>query len=112
MTESVRRVNGSLATWVLSLDDGTVEMHLAGEFGLEPAAAVERQLGSVLATHAQLLVDLSALTFIDASAVGVLARAKHACDGRDATLTLRLGSSPARRVLDVVGLSAFLHVVD
>lgn len=111
MTQDEWRVTGALSAR-LSARDGTAELYLSGEFDLEGAPAVEQQLSSAVAAHSRLIVDLSALTFMDSSAIGVLARAKRACEAREAKLVVRIGHSPVRRVLDLAGMNEFLGVTD
>ena len=111
MTEDALWITGSLSARV-SEHNGTAELYLSGEFDLEGTAAVEQQISAALVEHSHLVVDLSGLTFMDSSAIGVLARTRRACDEREAKLAVRVGDSPVRRLLDLVGMNEFLGVTE
>ncbi len=55
--------------------------------------------------HADFVIDLSEVTFMDAATVGVITRAKGFLRDRSRCLTLRSPSPPARRVLGRSGLA-------
>ena len=56
-----------------------------------------------------LLVDLSAVTFMDASTVGVLVECRNRLRARRQSLELRAPSAPARRLLEACGLVNLIH---
>lgn len=58
---------------------------------------------------ADLLVDLSEVTFMDASTIGALVGSRNQLRGRSQSLLLRAPSESARRVLDLCGLSHLVH---
>jgi anti-sigma B factor antagonist len=64
---------------------------------------------AIAATAADLVVDLSDVTFLDAAAVGVLIRGRNFLQRQSRDLTLRSPSHPAWRVLDVCGLTSLLE---
>jgi len=70
------------------------------------AAAVARaaQLDDV-----PLLVDLSAVTFMDASTVGLLVASRNRLRARGQSLEVRAPSALARRVLELCGLGHLVH---
>jgi anti-anti-sigma factor len=55
--------------------------------------------------HANLVIDLSEVTFMDAATVGVITRAEGFLRDRSRSLTLRSPSPPARHVLALSGLA-------
>jgi anti-sigma B factor antagonist len=55
--------------------------------------------------EADLLVDLSEVTFMDASIIGALVGSRNRLRVRSQSLQLRAPSPPARRVLDLCGLT-------
>jgi len=111
MTEEATFVSGSLSAQVRD-EDGVVVVHLAGEFDMAGAPTVEQQITSALRPNSQLVVDLTSVTFMDSSGLGVLARTKHLCDEQETQLTVRIGDSAVRRVLDLAGLNEHLNVQD
>ena len=111
MTERAVRFLGSLSALVVERSEAT-EFYFSGEFDLENVSSVEDQLLGELEGCSRLVVDLSGLTFMDSSAIGALVRTKKACELQRTTLVLRLGESPVRRVLDLIGMNEFLGVKD
>lgn len=112
MTEDAWWATGSLSARVAE-QDGAAALYLAGELDLDGARAVERQLTRALEKHSRLIVDLSALTFMDSSGIAVLERTKNRCDERNAQLVVRVGDSAAvRRVLDFIGGNRVFDVTD
>lgn len=58
---------------------------------------------------ADLLVDLSEVTFMDASTIGALVGSRNRLRTRSQSLQLRAPSRPARRVLELCGLAHLIH---
>jgi anti-sigma B factor antagonist len=80
-----------------------VELH--GEHDLSTADAVADALRRVDGAPAQVVVDLTAATFIDSSVLGALARAgEHARTVGGAIAVVAPAAGHPRRVLDLVGL--------
>ena len=83
---------------------------VSGELDL----ATVPQLSATVAEHgdARLLVlDLTAVTFIDSTGVRVLIEADRACAGSGSRLVVLAGDGPVRRVLDLCELDGRLAVV-
>jgi anti-anti-sigma factor len=59
--------------------------------------------------HCDVVVDLSLVTFMDASTVGVIVGARNLLGERSQKLTLRAPSHFARWVLDICGLSGLVE---
>lgn len=55
------------------------------------------------------LVDLSAVTFMDASTVGAIVGSRNRLASRGQSLELRAPSAPARRILELCGLTDLIH---
>lgn len=87
-------------------------VELAGEHDLSTAPALREELGRVLADGASAVVDLSEVTFIDSSVVGVLLNAHRSTAGLDGqrVLVVAPASAPPARLLDFVGARDVLHV--
>lgn len=58
---------------------------------------------------ADLIVDLSKVTFMDASTIGALVESRNRLRARSRSLLLRSPSPPARRILDLCGLAHLVH---
>lgn len=99
---------------VRSFRDGDVHtIALAGEMDLANAAEVERELVRAESTNAtQIVIDLSALTFLDSTGIRLLITA-HARSTDDGTRLLLI-RPPARvfRVLCIAGVDELLPFAD
>jgi anti-sigma B factor antagonist len=92
--------------------DGTVIVSLAGELDLYNAEEVRRALLDSLADGAELLVvDLSEVTFIDSTALGVLIEARSRMAVRSG-FRLAAPGLEVRRALEVSGLDRHFVVRD
>jgi anti-anti-sigma regulatory factor len=79
-------------------EDGTTVVWLPGEHDIATAAALREELAAVTADGADVVVDLSWATLIDASIVGVLRQASQRLGAGSARPVLRDPSHLARRV--------------
>jgi len=79
---------------------------LEGEQDIARSAVLVDALALALTCDgADLIVDLSLVTFIDAATIDVLVRARNRLYEEARSLTMRAPSSSARLVLEVCGLS-------
>jgi anti-anti-sigma factor len=94
--------------------DGDVHtITLSGEIDLSNAADVERELMSVEATDAGvILVDLSGLTFMDSTAIRLLVSACARSRAGSGRLALRRPSDGVGRVLRIAGIEHLLPFAD
>ena len=91
-------------------ESGPTVASLTGEYDIATVAALSETLAVVIASSdADLILDLRAVEFLDASTVGVLVRAEMLLGARSRSLVLRSPSRPALRVLDVCGLTDLLQ---
>ena len=82
----------------------------SGEHDLSTRPALAELLARAISdTDGGIVVDLRLVLFMDASTLGVLARASAFLGARDRTLVLRAPSPFARRVIEVGGLGPFLE---
>ena len=94
-------------------EDGRVVLRLAGEIDLSNVDALEAQIDSAIAQVQDVVIDLTAIEFIDSRGLRLLKRVSAAVDGRDGTLLVVAPvSSVARSVLDMTGMSQELAVHD
>jgi anti-sigma B factor antagonist len=93
-------------------DDGAVVVRLAGELDLYTAPTVRAELLAVCAESPErLVVDLSAVEFIDSTALGVLIEARSRLAEKDAFM-LESPRLAARRALQISGLDRHFAVYD
>ena len=82
---------------------------LAGEQDLATVPLLIRTLAAVTARdHADLVVDLGEVSFVDARTLGVLIRGRRVLRDLSRDLTLRAPSRFARRVLELCGVADLL----
>ncbi len=91
--------------------DGIMIAELAGELDLATASALREQLLGLLRPGAgRLVLDLSRVTFCDASGLAVLIGTSHRARRLGGFLRLAAVSPPVDRVLDLTGLHRHLAV--
>jgi anti-anti-sigma factor len=91
--------------------DGAVVLKLAGELDLYNAPEVRAALADAIdGAPRRIVIDLSAVEFLDSTALGVLIEARSRI-GRDA-LALAAPQHETRRALQVSGLDRHLPVHD
>jgi anti-sigma B factor antagonist len=84
-----------------------------GEYDLSNSADLLASLERAISCNdVAVILDLSAVTFMDASTLGVIARANGLLEDESRTLVLRGPSSFARRIVHICGLSHLLEPVD
>jgi anti-sigma B factor antagonist len=97
----------------LSIDEpggGVTVVHLAGELDIIGAPDLRACLYGLLMADQAVVVDLSALSFLDSSGMAVLASAhRQAASGRG-TIVLRGAGGIVARVLEVSGVDQVLTV--
>jgi anti-sigma B factor antagonist len=91
-------------------DDGVATIMVTGELDL----ATVPQLSAAVAEHDDaglLVLDLTAVTFIDSTGVRVLIEADHSCAGSGSRLVVLAGDGPVRRLLGLCELDGRLALV-
>jgi anti-sigma B factor antagonist len=92
--------------------DGTIVVSLAGELDLYNASAVREALLECCAESPErLIVDLSAVKFIDSTALGVLIEARTRMPNKKGFLLAAPGLE-TRRALEISGLDRHFSVHD
>lgn len=103
----------SLSIITSRLGTDPIRVHLAGEIDLATAPQLRLALSAVLATPvppSEVRVDLAEVSFLDATGVGLLLRAREAAHQAGVGLTVHHPRGIVRRVLDVLGLTDELGV--
>jgi anti-anti-sigma factor len=86
--------------------DGAVTLKLAGEIDFASRQSLNDAITAVLAYGHRVLLDLRAVTFLDSTGIGGIARAMHS--GVELSV---VGLSPiVRRTLEVSGLAQYLQI--
>jgi anti-sigma B factor antagonist len=95
------------------VENGRVVVRLAGEIDLSNVDGLEAQIDRAIADAQDVVVDLSAIDFIDSRGLRLLRRVSVAVAAREGTLlVVAPASSVARSVLDMTGMSQELSVHD
>jgi anti-sigma B factor antagonist len=91
--------------------NGTATLVITGEVDLACADELREQLHAITATaSATGAVDLSGVTFLDSSGLGVLIAAKKRAAASDADLALVDPSPACRSVLSISGADQFFEI--
>jgi anti-anti-sigma factor len=86
-------------------DDRGVILQLAGELDLESAPELDRQLQELAAARPEhVLIDLSALEFMDSSGLAVMVRAQRSAREHGHRLALRPGPTQVQRLFELTGM--------
>ena len=89
-----------------------VVLPVAGELDVHGVTAAHKQLLElVLAPGDQLVLDLSAVTFMDSTGIRLILQAREHALRNGAGFVLVRGPQPVMRVLELVGLDAQLDIV-
>lgn len=89
-------------------DGDTVVFELAGDLDPHTAPLLDAELEGASAT--EIVLDLSGVTFIDSSGLRSIVSCHERLAAAGGSLILRRPSEFARRVLDIAGLEAHLHI--
>lgn len=102
-------IPGRLAVRILDSDGGASIVALGGELDLSTIPRMEGPLLEQLRQRPAVLVDLSTLTFIDSSGIGILIQAFRTANGTPMGILIGRGSQ-VERVFGIVGLGEALPV--
>jgi anti-sigma B factor antagonist len=96
---------------ITRIDDATSVVALGGDVDLHSAHELEQRLEEASASGARRIVaDLSATTFFDSTALGVLVAARKRLQATGRELVLVSSDMNGTKVLQVTGLDRILHV--
>ena len=94
----------------VTVDGETATLAISGEVDLASAPGLRSELQRLDARN--LVVDLSGVTFIDSTGLGVLVAALKRTRESGGQLTLRSPTRATRKVLDITGLSQLVAIED
>ena len=93
--------------------DGLGLIKLTGEVDLYTAPRFKDDLVALIDDGvADVVIDLSGVTFIDSTALGVIISGVKRMRERDGHLAIVAGSRPVVRILDITGLNKVLTIFD
>ena len=103
---------GGLTIHRMTDEQGTV-LQLAGELDLASAPELDRQLRELSATTpGRVLIDLSALEFMDSTGLSVMISAQRSAAANGHRLSLRPGSTQVQRLFELTGVLARFDFVE
>ena len=97
----------------LTIDAGpTTVIALSGELDPATAPTLEKAVAGLVADESvsHVVLDLSAVSFLDSSGLRALVSSRDQLAARGATMALRRPTANTRRVLDITGLSDAIDV--
>ncbi len=102
-----------LGSAVIRIHPPDAHVVATGELDLATAPTLNAQLSEAVSAGCRaFLVDLGAVTFCDASTVGVVVRLDRRLRASGGSLRIVAASRCVRRVFDVVGLGHLLELAD
>ena len=93
-------------------DDDEAVVTIAGDIDLSVAARLWEDLRVWFAPHRRVLVDCSAITFIDSMGLRVLIQAAHAAEQSDVAFALMRPSAAVTTVLDLSGTADMFTITE
>ncbi len=96
-----------------SLDRGVTHVRLAGEVDIEIAATLQQELAGLIRDgHTRLLIDLSDVSFIDSTGLGVLLHTVRNLRRRRGKLAVACPNPTMRGLFELVGHNLLFPVDD
>jgi anti-sigma B factor antagonist len=93
--------------------DGTATVLVRGELDLSTASQLrDRLFGLLEAGTNSVTLDVSGLSFIDSTGLGVIVAVVKRARQQGGNLVLRGPSRSARKVIDISGLSQIVEIID
>jgi anti-sigma B factor antagonist len=98
---------------LLLADSGEAVVEISGEIDVDSATAIGPVLDEALRqSDAEVVIDLTRVTFMDSSGIGMLISAKERADEAGVEIVLRSPSQPVRRVLELGGVADWFGLTD
>lgn len=93
--------------------DGWTMLSVTGEVDVFTAPALDEAISAELAQQrADLLIDLSGVSFLDSTGLGVLVKGLKGATDAGGSLGLVVTSERIRRIFDITGLDASIRIFD
>jgi anti-sigma B factor antagonist len=86
------------------VSEGTHTLVLTGELDMTTTPMVEEVIVRCAASARRLILDLSRLTFMDSTGLGLVLTAQHLCEAGGAEFALVPGPTQVQSVFEVTGL--------
>lgn len=97
----------------LQLSDQTVQIALDGRLDIEGTQAIEQQFSFATTIRPlNVIVDLSAVTFLASIGIRMLITSARAQQARGGRLVLAAAQSPVRKVLEAAGVDQLIPLVE
>lgn len=93
-------------------EDDHVVLYLAGDADIHTAPPLRTELASLVDRGKPVVVDLSALAFIDSTTIGILVAALKRFRAGGSDLTLRRPVPRVRKVFEITGLTRVFEIGD
>ncbi|MBV9413055.1 MAG: STAS domain-containing protein [Acidimicrobiia bacterium] len=93
-------------------EEGQTVLYLAGDADIHTAPALRSELTTLVDQGRPVVVDLSALQFIDSTAIGILVAALKRFRNVGSDLTLRRPITRVRKVFEITGLTRVFDIGD
>jgi anti-anti-sigma factor len=104
-------MNDSLLTVTVASGSPDTVLELAGELDVSSVPRLSAVLGSIDPDARAVILDLSGLTFLDSSGMGLIAKADLAFKELDRTLVLRSPRPHVLRALQIGGLDELVVAI-
>ncbi len=92
-------------------EQGFTEIDVCGEVDLATAPVLREKLyGAIERGNSPIVLDLSAVTFIDSTALGVLIGAQERCEGRNTDLRIIVSESRITKIFEITGLTDLFSI--
>jgi anti-sigma B factor antagonist len=104
-------VPGTLGVTVAACTEGEASVALTGELDVAHAPRVERMLRTLVERGCNASIDASAVSFIDATGVAALIRARDSAAGLGRALVIVSASEPVLRMLELTAMGDLLSVL-
>lgn len=97
----------------IELSDNTLQLSLDGRLDIEGTQAVEQKFGFATAIRPlNVIVDLSAVTFLASIGIRMLLTAARAQEARGGKVVLAAPQAPVRKVLEAAGVDQLVSLVN
>ncbi|MGA4867166.1 STAS domain-containing protein [Streptomyces lavendulocolor] len=112
MTDAKQAMPSGQLSAVVTADEGTRVVTLAGEIDYDTGNTLREALDISGMHHPRVVVDMHQATFIDSSGINILIAAHHTISKAGGWLRLAAPTTTVMRTLSLVGVDAFIDCRD